>query len=101
MLKHGNAESLCAAQLAGAHPSTYVPIEVVDVNPVNETSRPPTPAASPAPTRREDLQTAQRQPLPSRLLAELPNGVSLELQCMAQDPCVRLHELFGINSGHI
>jgi transposase len=28
---------------------------------------------------------SQRPPLPSRLVAQLPNGVSLELECTQQD----------------
>lgn len=37
------------------------------------------------PARREPVRASQRPPLPSRLVAQLPNGVSLELECVGQD----------------
>lgn len=41
--------------------------------------------ALPASTRREAVRPSHRPPLPSRLVAQLPNGVSLELECGQQD----------------
>ncbi|MGF6963836.1 transposase [Paraburkholderia sp. WC7.3g] len=49
---------------------------------------PPGPATSEAlaaSTRREAVRPSHRPPLPSRLVAQLPNGVSLELECGQQD----------------
>jgi len=43
------------------------------------------PKALPAPVHREAVHASQRPPLPSRLVAQLPNGVSLELECSGQD----------------
>lgn len=62
-----------------AHVRAFVP--VVEVAP----PRLATPEALPASTRREAVRSSQRPPLPSRLIAQLPNGVSLELECEAQD----------------
>jgi transposase len=62
-----------------AHAPAFVPVVEVAA------PRPATPDALPAPTRREAVRASQRPPLPSRLTAQLPNGVSLELECMAQD----------------
>ncbi|MFM0517266.1 transposase [Caballeronia jiangsuensis] len=41
--------------------------------------------ALPASTRREAMRPSHRPPLPSRLVAQLPNGVSLELECGQPD----------------
>ncbi len=41
--------------------------------------------ALPASTRREARRPSHRPPLPSRLVAQLPNGMSLELECGQQD----------------
>ncbi|WP_232478121.1 hypothetical protein [Caballeronia calidae] len=38
-----------------------------------------------APVRREPVRASQRPLLPSRLVAQSPNGVSVELECAAQD----------------
>ncbi len=46
---------------------------------------PSQPDAQPAAARREPMRPSQRSPLPSRLVAQLPNGVSLELECTQQD----------------
>ncbi|MGF6605086.1 hypothetical protein P3T23_009847, partial [Paraburkholderia sp. GAS448] len=43
------------------------------------------PDAEPVAARREPMRASQRPPLPSRLVAQLPNGVSLELECAQQD----------------
>ena len=61
------------------HVPAFVP--VLEVAP----PRPVPPEALPDSTRREAVRASQRPPLPSRLIAQLPNGVSLELECMAQD----------------
>jgi transposase len=41
--------------------------------------------AVPEPGRCEPVRASQRPPLPSRLIAQLPNGVSVELECTTQD----------------
>lgn len=38
-----------------------------------------------APVRREPVRASQRPALASRLVAQLPNGISVELECGAQD----------------
>lgn len=72
-------ESGQTAQPADAHAPAFVPVVEVAA------TRPATPEVLPAPTRAETVRVSQRPPLPSRLTAQLPNGVSLELECMAQD----------------
>jgi transposase len=42
-------------------------------------------AVKPEPPSVAPVRASQRPPLPSRLLAQLPNGVSVELECAAQD----------------
>jgi transposase len=42
-------------------------------------------SVAPASAQRETVRPSQRPPLPSRLIAQLPNGVSVELECAAQD----------------
>jgi transposase len=41
--------------------------------------------SSVASVRREPVRASQRPSLPSRLVAKLPNGVSVELECAAHD----------------
>jgi transposase len=72
-------ESGHTAEPTDPHVSVFVPVVEVAA------SRPATAEALPAPTRREAVRVSERPPLPSRLIAHLPNGVSLELECMAQD----------------
>jgi transposase len=87
MLERRRADSRNAEKAADARAPAFVPVvEVVDSGPMRISSRPPTPDALPsAPTRRETIRASQRPPLPSRLLVDLPNGVSLELECTGQD----------------
>ncbi|TCG03071.1 transposase [Paraburkholderia steynii] len=67
-------------------PAAFVPvIEVTDTTPVVVPQQPEKPRVLPAPVRRESMPASQRPPLPSRLVAQLPNGVSLELECMGHD----------------
>jgi|SRR5689334_6482607 transposase len=61
------------------HMPAFVP--VVELAP----SGAATSEALPASTRREAVRPSHRPPLPSRLVAQLPNGVSLELECGQQD----------------
>lgn len=71
-----------ARQLPDIGAPAFVPVvEMLDTVP----ARHRLPDAVPAPTRREPVRASQRPPLPSRLTAQLPNGVNLELECMAQD----------------
>lgn len=64
----------------------FIPVlEVFDAEPVQLSPRPSLPDAQPAAARREPMRSSQRPPLPSRLVAQLPNGVSLELECGQQD----------------
>jgi transposase len=50
--------------------------------------------ALPASTRREAMRPSHRPPLPSRLVAQLPNGVSLELECGQPDTAL-LNAMIG------
>jgi transposase len=75
-----------ARQSAPAMAPAFVPVlEVVGAEPVRLPSRPALPDAEPVAARREPMRASQRPPLPSRLVAQLPNGVSLELECAQQD----------------
>jgi transposase len=66
-------------------PTAFVPVmEVADGNgSVASTRRATPPKALPALVRRESMHTEQRPR--SLLKAQLPNGVSLELECAGQD----------------
>ena len=80
------SRSRSARQPAPASTQAFVPVlEVVDAEPVHLPAKPSLPDAQPAATRREPMRPSQRAPLPSRLVAQLPNGVSLELECDQQD----------------
>jgi transposase len=71
-----------AQQLPDAHVPAFVPVvEVFDATLAGH----PLPDALPTPTRGEPVRTSQRPPLPSRLTAQLPNGVSVALECAAHD----------------
>jgi transposase len=72
-------ESGQTAKRADADAPAFVPVVEVAA------PRPVKPEALPAPTRAETVRASQRPALPSRLIADLPNGVSIELECMAQD----------------
>ncbi|CAE6964522.1 IS66-like element accessory protein TnpA [Paraburkholderia domus] len=79
--------SRCArTSAAGSLPSAFVPVvEVMDTGTLVVPQRPERPEALPAPVSPEAVKASQRAPLPSRLVAQLPNGVSLELECMSED----------------
>jgi transposase len=67
-------------------PATFVPVvEITDAGPVVVRRPREKPKALPAPVHREAVHASQRPPLPSRLVAQLPNGVNLELECSGQD----------------
>jgi transposase len=72
----------CAMDMLAAAPTAFVPVmEVTDgIGSVASTRLATPPKALPAPVRREAMHAA-----PSRLKAQLPNGVSLELECAGQD----------------
>ncbi|CAN7179383.1 transposase [Paraburkholderia hospita] len=85
-LERKKSGSRRARQPAPASAPAFVPVlEVVDAEPVHLPPRPSLPDAQPAAARREPIRPSQRPPLPSRLVAQLPNGVSLELECEQQD----------------
>ena len=63
-------------------PAAFIP--VVEVEEV--ATRPAPPAESePLPAPRQPARASQRPPLSSRVVAQLPNGVSVELECTGQD----------------
>ncbi len=68
-------------------PTAFVPVvEIARADPVVAAERPAMkPKTLPAPTRTERMHASHRAPLASKLVAQLPNGVSLELECMGQD----------------
>ncbi|MFM0758269.1 IS66-like element accessory protein TnpA [Paraburkholderia strydomiana] len=76
-----------ARQSAPASTPAFVPVlEVVDGGPAYLPPRPSLADTQPTTARRETtMRPSQRPPLPSRLVAQLPNGVSLELECAQQD----------------
>jgi transposase len=75
--KWAKPESRHTAEPADAHVPAFVPVV--------EVAAPAKPEVLPAPTRAETVRASQRPPLPSRLIADLANGVSIELECTAQD----------------
>jgi transposase len=86
MLERRRAMRMDSVALSSTGASQFVPVvEVADAAPANpglaesDSVAPMTPA-------REAMHVSQRSRLPSRLVAQLPNGVSLELECSAQDP---------------
>ncbi|KDP83694.1 hypothetical protein CF70_023710 [Cupriavidus sp. SK-3] len=63
-------------------PAAFVPVvEVHGAGPQAEPGRPTMPGPVPVPVR----ALPPPAPLPSRLVAQLPNGVSIELECSGQD----------------
>jgi transposase len=77
--------SRSARQPAPASTPAFVPVlEVIDAESVHLPAKPSLSDAQPSATRREPMRPSQRM-LPSRLVAQLPNGVSLELECTQQD----------------
>ncbi|CAN7783973.1 transposase [Paraburkholderia hospita] len=76
-------------ELPGTGTAQFVPVvqvAVADPHAVRADSRPPASGAvTPMSRAREVTRASQRPPLPSRLVAQLPNGVSLELECTQQD----------------
>jgi transposase len=71
---------------APGHAAAFVPVlEVANVGPAHPLHRLPMPDALPPPMRREAMTDSQHPAPPSRLVAQLPNGVSLELECGQRD----------------
>ncbi|MFX1716130.1 IS66-like element accessory protein TnpA [Paraburkholderia sp. A1RO-5L] len=67
-------------------PAAFVPVvEITDTGTLVVSQRPDRPEALPEPVSPEAVRPSQRGPLPARLVAQLPNGVSLELECMSED----------------
>lgn len=65
------------------HAGAFVPVQAVtDVGAAHPLHRLPMPDVLPPPMRREAIQAS---PSPSRLVAQLPNGVNLEFECGQQD----------------
>ncbi|MFP3569752.1 IS66-like element accessory protein TnpA [Paraburkholderia sp. SIMBA_030] len=85
--KARHAGATAVADTPEVPPPAFVPVvEVTDATAVVVPQQPEKPGALlPAPVRRESMPASQRPPLPSRLVAQLPNGVSLELECMGHD----------------
>jgi transposase len=85
-LDRKKTRSRSARQPAPSRAPAFVPVlEVINAEPVQLPPRPSLSDAQPAVARREPTRPSQRPPLPSRLVAQLPNGVSLELECGQQD----------------
>jgi transposase len=75
-------DAAAAAPVTGGVPAAFIP--VVEVEEV--ATRPAPPAESePLPAPRQPARASQRPPLSSRVVAQLPNGVSVELECTGQD----------------
>ena len=75
-----------AANDAENSPSAFVPVvEITDTGTVAVLQQPGKPEALPIPASHESVRISQRAPSSSRLVAQLPNGVSLELECMSED----------------
>jgi transposase len=72
-----------AKDISGATPAAFMP--VVEVGPVEPKSAPSPARPDHLAAHREPVRASQRSPLPSRLVAQLPNGVSVELECSGQD----------------
>jgi transposase len=87
LLERRRAVRSDCVELPGTGTAEFVPVvEVADPRAVRANSRPPASGAvTPMPRAREVTRPSQRPPLPSRLVAQLPNGVSLELECTQQD----------------
>jgi transposase len=84
LLERRRAVRSDCVELPGTGTAEFVP--VVEVADARANSSPPAPGAvTPMPRAREVTRPSQRPPLPSRLVAQLPNGVSLELECTQQD----------------
>jgi len=73
-----------AEAVAESAPAVFVPVIEVDCV-RTKPEAPPSVKPDVLPARREAVHASQRPPLPSRLVAQLPNGVSLELECSGQD----------------
>jgi transposase len=67
-----------------ALPSAFVPVVAISDDSWAASPMPPQPEPD-APAAPMRVHAPQRPPLPSRLVAQLPNGVSLELECTGQD----------------
>lgn len=88
VLDRKKADAWRGGELAAADAPVFVPVvELADDTPVRAAPKSPLmPDALPAaPCRREAIRASQRPPLPARLVAQLPNGVSVELECAAHD----------------
>jgi transposase len=74
-----------AANATGSAPSAFVAVkEILDNGALVVPQRPQMPEAT-ATVSEEAAKVSQRAASASRLVAQLPNGVSLELQCMGED----------------
>jgi transposase len=85
--KHSTREASlgAAANATGSAPSAFVAVkEILDNGALVVPQRPQMPEAT-APVIEEAAKVSQRAASASRLVAQLPNGVSLELQCMGED----------------
>jgi transposase len=72
--------SAAVADRPEAVPGAFIPVIAVADDMRSVTPEPPAPKSATllAPVRHETVHESQRPPLPSRLVAQLPNGVSLE-----------------------
>lgn len=67
-----------------AAPTAFVPVLAICDNSGSASPMQPRPEPD-APAAPMPVHPSQRPPLASRLVAQLPNGVSLELECTGQD----------------
>jgi transposase len=75
-------DAAAAAPVTGGVPAAFIPVVEVE-----EVATRPAPRAEsePLPAPRQPARASQRPPLSSRVVAQLPNGVSVELECTGQD----------------
>lgn len=81
-----DASGSATTNAAGKLPSAFVPVvEITSAGTMVVPQRQEKPEELPTSLSRESMRVSQRAPLPSRLVAQLPNGVSIELECMGED----------------
>ena len=64
-------------------PSAFVP--VVEIGRTDAQSRRSGPQSELLPAHGESVRSSLRPPVPSRLTVEMPNGITLKLECSGQD----------------
>ncbi|NUX59335.1 IS66-like element accessory protein TnpA [Paraburkholderia youngii] len=90
MLEHRRGMHMESRKSTRAGLAEFVPIvEIAEPDAVTVSANLPSPPAmTPVPGPREVVRSSPHPPSLSRLVAQLPNGVSLEFECSAQDPAL-------------